>query len=56
MEGQPGARDSGEGAEGEDTEWVDRGIRGLKTRVGRECSISRQRTRLYSRGIHVGGV
>ena len=32
------------------------GIRGLKTRVGRECSISRGRTRLYSGGIHVGGV
>ena len=25
-------------------------------RVGRECSISRQRARLYSGGIHVGGV
>ena len=33
-----------------------RGIRGLKTRVGRECSISRRRGRLYSGGIHVGGV
>ena len=32
------------------------GIRGLETRVGRECSISRQRARLYSGGIHVGGV
>ena len=32
------------------------GIRGLKTRVGRECSISRRRARLYSGGIHVGGV
>ena len=32
-----------------------RGIRGLKTRVGRECSISRRRARLYSGGIHVGG-
>ena len=32
-----------------------RGIRGLKTRVGRECSISRQKARLYSGGIHVGG-
>ena len=32
------------------------GIRGLKTRVGRECSISRQRARLYSGGIHVRGV
>ena len=29
------------------------GIRGLKTRVGRECSI---RARLHSGGIHVGGV
>ena len=33
-----------------------REIRSLKTRVGRECNISRQRTRLYSGGIHVGGV
>ena len=32
------------------------GIRGLKTRVGRECCISRRRTRLYSGGAHVGGV
>ena len=33
-----------------------RGIRGLKTRVGQECSISREGVRLYSGGIHVGGV
>ena len=33
-----------------------RGIRGLKTRVGREGSISRPGARLYSGGIHVGGV
>ena len=33
-----------------------RGIKGLETRVGRECSISRGRARLYSGGIHVGGV
>ena len=33
-----------------------RKIRGLETRVGRECSISRRRARLYSGGIHVGGV
>ena len=33
-----------------------RGIRGLKTRVGRECSISRQRARLYNGCIHVGEV
>ena len=32
------------------------GIRGLDTRVGRECSISRRGARLYSGGIHVGGV
>ena len=25
VEGQPGARDGGEGAEGEDTEWADGG-------------------------------
>ena len=30
-------------------------IRDLKTRVGRECSISRRRARLYRGGIHVGG-
>ena len=32
------------------------GIRGLKTRVGREFSISRRRARLYSGGINFGGV
>ena len=32
------------------------GIRGLKTRVGRECSICRGGPRLYSGGIHVRGV
>ena len=31
------------------------GIRGLETRVAREFSISRG-ARLYSGGIHVGGV
>ena len=31
-----------------------RGIRSLETRVGRECSISRRRARLYSGGIRVG--
>ena len=33
-----------------------RGITGLKTRVGRERSISRGRARLYSGGIQVGGI
>ena len=33
-----------------------RRIRGLKTRVARECSINRRRVRLYSKDIHVGGV
>ena len=33
-----------------------REIRGLKTRVGRECSISRGSARLYSGGIQIGGV
>ena len=33
-----------------------RGIRGLNTSVGQECSISRVGARLYSGGIHVGGV
>ena len=32
------------------------GIRGLEMMVGRECSISRRGARLYSGGIHVGGV
>ena len=32
------------------------GIRGLKTRVGKECSICRRMARLYSGDIHVGGV
>ena len=32
------------------------GDKSLKTRMGRECSISRQGARLYSGGIHVGGV
>ena len=33
-----------------------RRIRSLKTRVGRECSISRSGARLYSGGIRVEGV
>ena len=32
------------------------GIRRLKTRMGRERSISRERARLYSGSIHVGEV
>ena len=32
------------------------GIRSLKTRVGRVCSISRRRARLYSGDIRIGGV
>ena len=32
------------------------GIRGWETRVGRESSISRGGARLYSGGIHIGGV
>ena len=32
------------------------GIRSLKTRVGRECSISRGRAILYSGGIHFEGI
>ena len=32
------------------------GIRDLKTIVGQECSISRGGARLYSGGIHAGGV
>ena len=32
------------------------GIRGLESRVGRECSISREGARFHSGGIRVGGV
>ena len=32
------------------------GIKGLETRVGQECSISRGRARFHSGGIRVGGV
>ena len=31
-------------------------IRGLETRVGQECSISRGGAGFHSGGIHVGGV
>ena len=31
------------------------GIRGLESRVGRECSISREGARLHSGSIRVGG-
>ena len=33
-----------------------RRIRALETRVGQECFISRWGARLYSGGIHIGGV
>ena len=55
IEGQPGARDGGEDR-GRRYKMGRRGIRGLETRVGQECSIIRGGARLYSRGIHVGGV
>ena len=32
------------------------GVRSLRPRVGRVCSISRRRARLYGVGIQVGGV
>ena len=32
------------------------GMRGLETRVGRECSNSRGEARLHSEDIYVGGV
>ena len=32
------------------------GIRGLETRVGQECSVSKGGASLYDGGIHVGGV
>ena len=32
------------------------GISGLKTRVGRESSVSKGGARFHSGGIHVGGV
>ena len=41
VEGWPGPRDVGEEAEEGDIEWADGGIRGLETRVGQKCSISR---------------
>ena len=41
VEGQPGARGGCKGAEREDTKWAE-GKRGLKTRVGRKCSISKR--------------
>ena len=31
-------------------------IRGLESRVGRECSVSIEGGRFHSEGIHVGGV
>ena len=33
-----------------------KGIRSLETRVVQECSISMGKARLYSGGMHVGGV
>ena len=50
IEGQPGARDGGEEAEEEDTEWADGD---KKCEDEGECSISRRRARLYSGGIRV---
>ena len=55
-EEKPGARDGGGGAEGEDIELADGGIRSLETRVRQESSVSRSEARLNSGGIHVGGV
>ena len=55
MEGQPAARDGGEGQR-EKIQNGPTGIRSLKTRVGRECSVRGRRARLYSGGIHVGRV
>ena len=55
VEGQPGAGDSGKGDRGRRQKMGRWGIRGLKARVRRECSINGGDT-LYSRGIHVGGV
>ena len=48
VEGQPGARGGGKGAEGEDTKWADGGIRGLKAMVGRQCCIRREGPKLNS--------
>ena len=58
VEKNPGARGGGESAEVEDTKWAEGGwqIRGLKVRVGWECSISRGAARLNSGGIQAGGV
>ena len=41
IEGQPGARDGGEGAGGERYRMGQWGVRGLEMRVGQECSNSR---------------
>ena len=54
-EGKPGARDGG-GGRGRRYMMGRSGIRGLETRVVRESSVSRGGARLYSGGIHVGGV
>ena len=55
VEERPGARDGGEGAEEGDIEWIDGGkevwIRGWG---GSAASV--EGARLYSGGIHVGGV
>ena len=55
VEGNPGARDGGEGQR-KNIQNGPTGKKGLKIRVGRECSISRRRATLYSGGIRVGGV
>ena len=55
-EGQPGAKD---GCGGRRRRYImgRGGIRGLETRVGRECSVSRGGgAKLHSGGMHVGGV
>ena len=56
IEGQPGARDGGGGAEGEDTKWAEEDKR-LKDEGGEGVQYKqRLEGRLYSGGIHVGEI
>ena len=54
-EGEPGARDGGEGAEGEDIKWANGGLE-VWRRGWDESAALAVGGRLYSGGIHVGGV
>ena len=54
-EGQPGARDGGEGAEEEDIKWADGGKEVWRRGWGKSVALA-EGARLYSGGIHVRGV